>query len=1055
MSTAPKDDSGVGTDQVTEDLIDRLVEILDGDISTERARELLEAVGNGSIEQAVELHFFFVTSNTTTSETCPSSSIKTKSDNSQNNATLMHPRLQVLSSPYVGGQSVARVESLESSGTIEHVQEIKSPKANSNGTSSSSVKSLPNRPKRRRLQSTLDFFMAKSSPLSVAPTLATENRPQAKPSPEGNHPLGATNTSVSDIGPTNQIYPQNIVLCGEGNLAARGHGMASADSVSKNPSKAALAATILAPKVTDTNPQSNSSALMSRPLDSEVSPHRDILYSMVVKHLGRVAGTTKRTLKLEALQALFHEALESMGWNKINSRGDGQPQLAVQARLLHMTLDLILGKLTIMTKSKSEKAVSPSKLGSGIVNVSLQVSGSAVSKALRVVLGLSPTQMRESYRRLGDLGDVAADALNKTKTVKSFFVSAESTNKPKKQNCGDMSPETSFSIQSVHECLQAIATVQAGRGSVSMRQDLLVKMFRTAQRDKEAIRFLVRTVLGNMRLGATLKTVLAALATTITDSTGTAGESHTTTSSDKQKKDESFSTKDARQLADRLQKVYNVCPRLDKICFALLQGGIERAEEACSLDLGYPVEPMLANPAHSLEQVENFIRNSKGSAAIAEWKYDGVRCQAHGIRVDSDGGVVKLFSRHLLDQSDQYPDVSSFFLDAAAGKGDQVDSFICDAEIVAVETVSTPSEKQGSIPQVRLLPFQELRRGTSNVVNSRRKVRVYCFDLLYINGRSLLTTPLWKRREMLRDYFVETAGFAFAEATLIPPLPSAASIFEEGLVTDALSKAIDGGAEGLMVKITGEYKVDDGSPESPVVVDSKRVSSGFYESGTRSHEWLKVKRDYVGGSFSDTIDVVPIGAWYGNGRKAKAGYLSPVLLAVYDEDDGVFRSISRCMSFSDSMYESMKKFYLDGIPYGDVNHMDGDWRDSNSDGSDTNEEGQGVPSSDDRTINSDEDGTKWVNCFPSRPPSTVLVTNENPPIWFRPMEVFEVSFADLTISRTHTAAAGLIMDREGRGVALRFPRFKRRRPDKKPDQATTTEQIAQLFYQQSKTRVVH
>jgi DNA ligase-1 len=64
------------------------------------------------------------------------------------------------------------------------------------------------------------------------------------------------------------------------------------------------------------------------------------------------------------------------------------------------------------------------------------------------------------------------------------------------------------------------------------------------------------------------------------------------------------------------------------------------------------------------------------------------------------------------------------------------------------------------------------------------------------------------------------------------------------------------------------------------------------------------------------------------------------------------------------------------------------------------------------------------------------------------MEVFEVSFADLSLSKTHTAAAGLV-DAE-RGVALRFPRFKRRRPDKRIDQATTSSQIAELFAKQTK-----
>jgi len=92
-----------------------------------------------------------------------------------------------------------------------------------------------------------------------------------------------------------------------------------------------------------------------------------------------------------------------------------------------------------------------------------------------------------------------------------------------------------------------------------------------------------------------------------------------------------------------------------------------------------------------------------------------------------------------------------------------------------------------------------------------------------------------------------------------------------------------------------------------------------------------------------------------------------------------------------------------------------------------------------------------VNCFPNRPTSAFVITNEMPTIWFQPMEVFEVAFADLSLSRQHTAAAGLV-DEEGRGVALRFPRFKRRRPDKKPEQATTSIEIAQLFAKQSKIK---
>jgi hypothetical protein len=169
------------------------------------------------------------------------------------------------------------------------------------------------------------------------------------------------------------------------------------------------------------------------------------------------------------------------------------------------------------------------------------------------------------------------------------------------------------------------------------------------------------------------------------------------------------------------------------------------------------------------------------------------------------------------------------------------------------------------------------------------------------------------------------------------------------------------------------------------------------------------------------------------------------------------------MSFTDNMYDAMREFYFRGSPYpAHVGIEEGSAQKSDTidervatdlgkeEASDSDEENVPVevePREEDSSIGLSEE--ERVNCYSSRPSSAVYITNESPPIWFKPMEVFEVSFADMTLSRQHTAAAGLVDD-EGRGVALRFPRFKRRRPDKHVDQATTTTQIAQMFAQQSK-----
>lgn len=176
------------------------------------------------------------------------------------------------------------------------------------------------------------------------------------------------------------------------------------------------------------------------------------------------------------------------------------------------------------------------------------------------------------------------------------------------------------------------------------------------------------------------------------------------------------------------------------------------------------------------------------------------------------------------------------------------------------------------------------------------------------------------------------------------------------------------------------------------------------------------------------------------------------------------------MSFTDDMYTAIREFYFRGAAYpADVGLGDDTGKmhlsaEEEANGDDSGSEGDGdggeehraeaigAESDDSEDKDDDEVNSCGINCFPSRPSTSVYVTNESPTIWFKPLEVWEVSFADLTLSRTHTAAAGLVDDSECRGVALRFPRFKRRRPDKGVEQATTSVQIAELFSKQYKQR---
>jgi len=187
-----------------------------------------------------------------------------------------------------------------------------------------------------------------------------------------------------------------------------------------------------------------------------------------------------------------------------------------------------------------------------------------------------------------------------------------------------------------------------------------------------------------------------------------------------------------------------------------------------------------------------------------------------------------------------------------------------------------------------------------------------------------------------------------------------------------------------------------------------------YEPDKRLDSWLKVKKDY--GATFDTLDLIPIAGWHGQGRKAK--FWSPILLAVRNEETGSLEAVCKCISgFTDTFYKANKEFYA--------------------------EMGENIL------------GGK---------PSYVDYEGGYPDVWFEPKEVWEVSdgffflgllkrltviqmaFADITISPTYTAAIGLVSDEKG--LSLRFPRFLKKREDKSIEEASTSEFLAGLWRKQ-------
>ncbi|CAK97160.1 uncharacterized protein An12g04690 [Aspergillus niger] len=174
-----------------------------------------------------------------------------------------------------------------------------------------------------------------------------------------------------------------------------------------------------------------------------------------------------------------------------------------------------------------------------------------------------------------------------------------------------------------------------------------------------------------------------------------------------------------------------------------------------------------------------------------------------------------------------------------------------------------------------------------------------------------------------------------------------------------------------------------------------------YEPSKRSRNWLKVKKDYLSG-VGDSLDLVVLGAYHGRGKRTSV--YGAFLLAAYNSSTQTYETICNIgTGFSEAVLE---EFYNALSPL---------------------------------TIDRPKPFYSHSN-----------VPKDQPDVWFEPRLVWEVKTADLTLSPRYKAAADEFMGTTGggKGVSLRFPRFIKSRDDKKPEQATTTRAVAEMYRKQ-------
>ncbi len=443
-------------------------------------------------------------------------------------------------------------------------------------------------------------------------------------------------------------------------------------------------------------------------------------------------------------------------------------------------------------------------------------------KILAEAYNSKESEVKKMYKEKGDLGEVAEE-LAKKKVI---------SHKP-------------LAISAVYDRLREIAEV-SGTGSQEKKIIWMANLLR--ELDPLSARYVVRIPIKKLRLGFMDKTILDAL------SVAEVGD------------------KSARP---DIERAYNASADIGRIARVIKEKGIKGLAKI-EVEVGTPIR--MAS-AERLPTTKEIIEKMGGKTA-AEPKFDGLRVQVHldksrkfkeresseqlSLMGEEIGGPwVKIFSRNLEDTTAMFPEI------VEAVQKLPVKSLIFEGEAIAYNPETEEFE-----------PFQETakRKRKYGVKEKAAELplKVFAFDLLFIDGKNITQEPYQKRRSAL--------------AKLVKGSEDTVLLAEEQEFTDPqkleefFMEQIEHGLEGIMTK-----RLD-----------------GVYQAGVRNFNWVKLKR-VEEGHLADTIDCVVLGYYKGRGRRAEFG-IGGFLVAVYDEKSDSFKTISRVgTGLKDEEWRQMKK----------------------------------------------------------------------------------------------------------------------------------------------------
>ncbi len=389
-------------------------------------------------------------------------------------------------------------------------------------------------------------------------------------------------------------------------------------------------------------------------------------------------------------------------------------------------------------------------------------------------------------------GESSEKIIQKWRAIGDLGKVSEELTKTKKQSTLD---SKELDTKKVIDNLRKLPELE-GKGTVDKKISLITELFVSASPMEN--KFLTRTMIGDLRIGIQENTIRDAIA-------------------------EAFFPENKKEAIEKISSSLEVTNDIAEV-FDRSKKGLRSLEES-EIEAGKPLKVMLAQKSKNIEDGFKVV----GKPAAIEYKYDGFR-----ILINKDEkGKVSMFTRRLENVSKQFPEVEKYVKDNIKAK-----TFIIDAEAVGYNGKTKEYQPFQSISQ-RIKRKYDIEKMQKEV-----PIELNVFDILFYDGKSMISEPFKKRSETLRKLLKPEKWKIVLAKQIITS--------DEKKAEEFYRKALSENQEGVMMKnLEAEYK-----------------------PGSRVGYMIKIKpeeRDY---------DLVIVGAEYGTGKRA--GWLSSFILGCRD-----------------------------------------------------------------------------------------------------------------------------------------------------------------------------